>query len=426
MTYEKLLNNLNASCKEERLNALKKLIELEKNGEIQRAQKNGFVNNHIHTQYSFSPYSPSAALYYAMRAGLDTAGIMDHDSVGGCEEFIEAGRITGMSITCGFETRIKMHGTILEGRRINNPDQLSVAYVALHGIPHQNIKLCEEFLAPYRAQRNLRNRAMTENLNRIMSQYGLKLDFDKDIMPISMSHDGGSITERHILFALSLKIINLCGKGKAVCEFLKDKLNITISSKIEGFLSDSLNPYYEYDLLGVLKSDLVSKFYIDADKECPTLADFTAFAKKAGGICAYAYLGDVGDSVTGDKKAQRFEDNYLDELFVLLRDAGFNAVTYMPSRNTIAQLDRIIKLCAKHSLFEISGEDINTPRQSFICQALAKEEFKHLSTSTYALIGHEKAASEVLEDGMFTEKTVRKMPSLQDRIKYFAQIGMSK
>ena len=35
-----------------------------------------------------------------------------------------------------------------------------------------------------------------------------------------------------------------------------------------------------------------------------------------------AYLGDVGESPTGDKKAERFEDAYLDELMPALREMG--------------------------------------------------------------------------------------------------------
>ena len=49
-----------------------------------------YVNNHIHTTYSFSPYSPTDAVYMAWKNGLKTAGIMDHDSVAGAREFLEA------------------------------------------------------------------------------------------------------------------------------------------------------------------------------------------------------------------------------------------------------------------------------------------------------------------------------------------------
>lgn len=52
------------------------------------------------------------------------------------------------------------------------------------------------------------------------------------------------------------------------------------------------------------------------------IRQFTAFAKELGAISAYAYLGDVGESPTGDKKAQKFEDDYLPLLFDTLKDCG--------------------------------------------------------------------------------------------------------
>src|SRR5690606_40383665 len=132
---------------------------------------------------------------------------------------------------------------------------------------------------------------------------------------------------------------------------------------------------------------LVGQFYIDATAECPDVREVIDFSKRIGAISAYAYLGDVEDSVTGDKKSQKFEDDYLDLLFEVIKDLGFDAVTYMPSRNTMAQLQRVKEMCRKFQLFEISGEDINSPRQSFICEALRKEEFANLIDSTWALIG---------------------------------------
>ena len=137
-----------------------------------------------------------------------------------------------------------------------------------------------------------------------------------------------------------------------------------------------------------------------------------------GAISAYAYLGDVGESPTGDKKAQKFEDDYLPLLFDTLKDCGFNAVTYMPSRNTPEQLDRVMKLCEENGFFQISGEDINSPRQSFICEALTK--YPHLMTATYALIGHEMAATEDITKAMFSDSTKEKYPDLNERMHAYA------
>ena len=86
------IDKLNHPDKDIRLDALKELYKLYQKGDINKDQVDfEYVNNHIHTTYSFSPYSPTKALWMAFISGLETAGIMDHDSVGGIPEFIEAG-----------------------------------------------------------------------------------------------------------------------------------------------------------------------------------------------------------------------------------------------------------------------------------------------------------------------------------------------
>ncbi len=166
-----------------------------------------YVNNHIHTTYSFSPYTPAQAVAKAKESGLITAGIMDHDSMGGAKEFIEAGKAEKIAVTVGFECRVRMEGTPFFGRRINNPDQVSVAYVTCHGVPHQHIDTAQAWLAPYREKRNERNRKMVEKINdTIFSGTGLTIDFERDVAAISMHNLGGAITERHITYALAQKL----------------------------------------------------------------------------------------------------------------------------------------------------------------------------------------------------------------------------
>ncbi|HZJ82934.1 MAG TPA: PHP domain-containing protein [Clostridia bacterium] len=415
---------LNDKIREHRLKSLKKLKEGIEKGRVPRPEDKGYVNNHIHTTYSFSPYSPSKALWMAYNSGLTTAGIMDHDSISGAEEFIEAGKIIGMATTIGLECRVDFSGTSLEGKRINNPDQNTIAYMALHGIPHTQIHKVKSFFAPYTLERNKRNRLMVGKINKIFKPFGIELDFNRDVIPLSQSHDGGSITERHLLFALSKKLVKSFGKTEKLLEFLMKDLGLHINLKMIEYLLDFNNEFYEYDLLGLLKSDLVEKIYIDATLECPHVSEVLAFSKNIGAISAYAYLGDVGDSVTGDKKAQRFEDEYLDLLFRQIEELGFNAVTYMPTRNTLDQLQRIKNKCREYGLFEISGEDINSPRQSFICEALNKAEFKNLIESTWALIGHEISATQNIDQGIFSSQTMLKYPHLQDRIDIYSKIGI--
>jgi len=418
-TETELVEMLNAADKNTRLDALRELREMIERGELKATIAGNDVNNHVHTTYSFSPYSPTSAVWHAYRAGLKTVGIMDHDSIAGAREFLEAADIIGILATIGVECRVDMSKTPLGDKRFNNPDQEQVAYMALHGVPHQSIDRITEFFVPLTAERGVRNRAMTARINELMKPHDIALDYDADVVTISQLGDGGSVTERHLLFALCHKLTDRFGRGSAMAEFLKHEMDIPLSSNVEEVLCDAANPYYDYDLLGALKSDLVEKFYIPATDECPPVEDVLALGRETGAISAYAYLGDIEQSVTGDKKAQLFEDAFLDELFFQLKDLGYNAITYMPSRNTAAQLARLRELCDKFEFFQISGEDINTPRQSFICMAQRAPEFANLYEATMALIGHEQRGSADLSDGMFSPQTIEAIPPLSERIKEY-------
>jgi len=417
MTREAILNLLNG---ENALENLKQLVAGEPTPVTGRD-----VNNHIHTTYSFSPYSPTAAVWFAREAGLCTCGLMDHDSIAGAQEFLDAAAAAGIAATIGMECRVSFANTPFAGRKINNPDQPGVMYVTLHGVPHNRAAELNELFAPYREKRNERNRKMVEAINGMMGKYGVTLDFEKDVLPLSNYAKGGSVTERHLSSALAYKLLETVGSGEKLIAFIKNELQLPISGKIESYLLDESNPHSMYDLLGWIKSQLISRFYISATDELPDVTEVIALAEKIGAICAMAYLGDVGDSVTGDKRAQKFEDDYLDELIDYAANLGFRAVTYMPSRNTKAQLTRLRALCEKYQLFQISGEDINSPRQSFVCEAQRDPEFANLYEATWALIAHEWRATEDPAGGMFSPESIAKWPNLNDRVRAFAEFGQA-
>ncbi len=412
-----LIEKLNASTKEERLSALKALLEKQTEKPVRRDND---ANNHIHTIYSFSPYSPTKAAYMAYMSGLTSAGIMDHDSLSGVEEFKEACAMLGLGSTCGVEARVKFDRGF---GKINHPDQENCIYMAAHGIPLQNVKEFNEYLEPYRQKRYERDAKMCELITGKFGKFGITLDFEKDVKPLSQAHEGGSVTERHLLYALAVKLDKKFGHSEELIAFLENDLKLAVSQKVRGFLLNENNEHFLYDLLGVLKAD-TAFFYIDADEEMPMAEEFVSKALSLGAIPAYAYLGDVGDSVTGDKKAQKFEDSFLPELIAEIKKIGIKAVAYMPTRNTPAQLERISALCKENELFEISGEDINSSRQQFACKALAQPEFAHLIDATWALIGHEAISTEKgVEYGMFAERTVKEIPNLYERVKKYSVIG---
>jgi len=349
-----ILNKLNAKTAEERLENLKIVLAEEKEKPQVLPQ---YANNHIHTIYSFSPYSPTAAVWAAREAGLLTAGIMDHDSIAGAEEFRAAAELGGIGATCGFEMRVSLAGTPFENKKTNNPDQNGIAYMAFHSVRREYFQIVQDRLSPLRELRNERNRKM---LVKIRETTGLELDLEKDVLPLSMYSQGGAVTERHILFAMAGRMLE---NG--------------------GFLE-------KYDLLGKLKAEMLKDIYVPADEELMSLDDAVKFADEIGAILCYPYLGDVSESPTGDKSTGKFEDEYLEELMAFLKENGVNFITFAPSRNTVEQTDRLMGLCKEFGMGQISGEDINSPRQSFICSRLSDAKFKHLVDAAWMLVNREK------------------------------------
>ncbi len=383
------------------------------------------VNNHVHSTYSFSPYTPSDIPVKAKEAGLGTVGIMDHDSVSGCAEFLEACKQVNIAGTAGCEIRVNMDGTSIQGRKTNNPDEANVSYIALHGIPANKFADVTRFLEPIHKARIERDRKEVEKLNAVLAKRGSPtLDFDADVVPISNAAQGGSITERHILYALSLKLIEAHGKGAPLVDFVEGQLDVPLKGSLKEVLLDIENPHYAYDLLGAFKASLVPEFFIVSDyDECINVQEAVDFANRIGAIPAYAYLGDVGESPTGDKKAEKFEDDFLDELVPELKKIGFKAITYMPPRNTREQMVRLQKLCKENGLMEISGVDINSSRQSFNCPILLEPEFKHLAAAAWALIAHEKLAAADDKLALFSPENPMADLSLEERIARYAEIA---
>lgn len=383
-----ILEKLNVSTREQRLENLKEVL---KTAEFPPMVPQ-YINNHIHTTYSFSPYSPTAAVYAARMEGLCTAGIIDHDSIAGAREFLAAAELIGMPVTVGMECRVSMAGTAMEGKRTNNPDQVGVSYMTIQSVPHDKLETLNAWFAPYRAARGRRNRRMVEAINALLD--GITLDYERDVLPLSEDADGGGVTERHIMYALARAMVQKAGKGQSMVDYLAS-IGLSLSEKQKAQMLDTTYEFYEYDLLGILKSVFVPRVYIDATDECPNVREVAALCSEMDALLCYAYLGDVTASVTGDKKAQKFEDDYLDAVIACMKDCGIRAITYMPTRNTPEQLTRLRTLCEENGLFQVSGEDINSPRQSFIIRAMENPLFANLIDATWKMIEHEKTGAAI-------------------------------
>ncbi|MEX2442655.1 MAG: PHP domain-containing protein [Alkalispirochaeta sp.] len=419
-----ILNQLEAENWSARLQALATVVA-ENIGDIRDVAPSEEVNNHVHTHYSFSPYSPTAAAYMARKSGLMAVGSVDHDSIGAAEELTEAAGILGIGSTVGAELRVSFAGTTFGERRLNNPDSLGIAYMVLHGVPQSGIQRLRAYLEPLQRVRHERNRRQLEELNAILRSAGVEmLDYDSDVLPLSWADRGGSVTERHLLYALAIRLEEMFGRGEALVSTVERELQVPLDDRRKRFLTDAENPHYLYDLLGVFKGDFLQRFFVQpSEAESRPVQEVTALGREIGALPAYAYLGDVTDSPTGDKKAQKFEDDFLDELVGELPSLGFQAITYMPPRNTKDQLRRVQRLAEAAGLLEISGVDINSSRQVFTCPEVMMPEFRHLTETTWALIAHEKLSAEDPRYGLFHPENPFHLRPLTERVALYAGIA---
>ncbi|MCL1927612.1 MAG: PHP domain-containing protein [Treponema sp.] len=418
------INNSLLDC-EERISALKDW----KQRTNSKKQESLEINNHIHTIYSFSPYTPAMAVLKAEQAGLAAAGSVDHDSAAAAQEMIAACAVLGLGGCCGIEIRVDFtqspNGDFFAKRKLNNPDSFGIAYITIQGIPSAELEKTAAFLKPIREARLLRSRKMTENCNQILFDAGFQtIDFENDVIQISQYRKGGEITERHLMAAIAGKIIERFGRGAELVEGLKKHFDIDPGPKIAKLLADPANPHYLYDLLGVFKTGLLPRIYIQPDKnECINAKTAVDFALSINAVPAYSYLGDIAESATGDKKAEKFEDDFLSELFEEIKNLGFLAITYMPPRNTPAQMETIRRCASEGNYMEISGVDINSSRQSFNCPEVLNPDCRHLLDTTWALIAHERLASTDSNWGLFSKNNPLVSLSLQKRIIIYAEAG---
>jgi hypothetical protein len=58
-----------------------------------------------------------------------------------------------------------------------------------------------------------------------------------------------------------------------------------------------------------------------------------------------------------------------------------------------------------------------------VCEAQRDPAFRNLYDAAWALIGHERRATLDMQDGLFSERSVRQWPDLNDRIAAFSAFG---
>ena len=417
MDREKTVKYLSAASSVRRLKGVKILKKAEERDvSLVPDTKDENVLLSAHTFYSFSPYSPSRAAYRAYQSGLGVVGISDHDSLAGVGEFAAACDILGIECSRGLQLRCRFYSGM--GRWLNSFYERDIGFVSIRGIPQREVAALDKEIAGIRARRAERARKMVEKFNSRLKKYGMVLNFERDVKAASMYRSGGTVTERHILYALAQKLIKKFGNADAILEFIQKNLGAEIEEEHLLALSDINNPYYAYDLVSCLKHE-VRFFYVPAD-DVLSAKDVVSLAHRHGGLITYSYVGVAKRIYEDREETVVLEDGYLEELMRDLGHFGFDAIEYVPAGVSAERAELLSALAAENGMFTLPYSDLNSPRQLFVGEGDMPAE---LIRNTWAVVGHEKSVNYNLEDGLNTEKSKEKTPDLEARLILYAEIG---
>jgi predicted metal-dependent phosphoesterase TrpH len=68
------------------------------------------IDLHSHTNESDGSCSPAQLVAEALRAGVTTLGITDHDTFKGYDQAVPVAATAGLELVCGIELSTKLHG----------------------------------------------------------------------------------------------------------------------------------------------------------------------------------------------------------------------------------------------------------------------------------------------------------------------------
>ena len=405
MQSEQLIKHLNSKNGVIRKIVLSALKRAEKRDKKYKIAETSVYNFNIHTDYSFSPFSPTMAAFMAYKSGVSVAGVCDFGTVAAAKEFLSSCRTLEVFGICGFEIALKS-------------GELGTCMATFYGINKKNVALFEGLLADFRTLCVNRAVKVTEKVNSILQKYDIVVDYEKDVFEFTRSSKNGTVTLKHVFRSVGEKIIEKYGKGRTTADFLRNELCLDIDESEYNLLCDAQNPYYIYDLIAALRKHF--KESEDEMPEFPSVGSYTSIAADAGIIAAYEYTCKYRwlEIETESKKAIKEFSELLDKI----KTEGFNAVCLSVREYSKSTLVTFVEAIRKKGLLVILTEKNDYPRSVFGIDC-PKEVKSFVETCALAIAGNSLSIGECHSDGIFSDKTIIKCPSLEERLNLFASIG---
>ena len=406
----KLEEELNSFNRDERIAALKKLKGLCP----VPAEKNGFVNQHAHTFYSFNAYgfSPCRVAFEAYKKGLFSVGLVDFDTLDGVSEILEAGEILGIRATAGIESRVFVPE--YAAKVINSPGEPGVAYFMGAGFIAKEKKgsAGEKVINRFREISKERNISRLAAVNLILQDKLEAVDYAADVLTLTPEKNA---TERHILEALDRKARKKY-KGIELIDFWAKKLGEK-EGKIQSLLGKSP------DLQALIRSRLFKQS--GAAASYPGLTEVIKAIIELGGIPVFTWL----DGTSGGESDP-------EALLKLMQKKGVVAANIIPDRNwnfkdpaekelKVKNLKAFVSAAKELGMPLIAGTEMNKYGQSITDDFNVPELKEYLPAfieGACFFYGHTLLAR-LAGKGFYSVWAKEKFPVIQKRLEFFTGAG---
>jgi hypothetical protein len=373
-------------------------------------REHGAINLHVHTNESYSFFSsPTEAVWYAYREGLEYFGINDHYTIAGHGEFRTACGIASLKPTFSIEAIAMDERSQQLGRRYNDPDNPGRCYLVGKGVTRDLIPGSRGSRILETMQRSIRqrNRRIVEKLNEYSTQKGITVDLRyhevEELTP------RGNTTERHVVQAF-------CEKMQALYPDIAER-----TARFTRLLGDSLEEpllWNPVKLQARVREKLVKSgmpCFVEEGREAFTsIEDLVDLYLEYGSIPIYPLMGNP---ITE-------EEEDLDALFAKMGRYRLNALEIIDYRTKIERAAQIIDAAAAKGYPVFVGTEHNTKEEISLRGPVAEfpDFYTYLRRSGNFVIGHQRLMGFCDFGYVFPDGSLR-FDDRQAGFRFFERIG---
>lgn len=391
MQKEQIISRINGKFAFSRIHALKKLKK-EYPDEVNYECGNNVLLN-CQSKYSYGPYYPAMTAYLLCRNSAAVCGLTDLLTTCGIKEFVNACKILSLTYITGYREPVTV--PFLEKGFLT---------ISVYGIPCNMYKKVDIGLRKDRENKYVYVKNAVRKINEQYKKHKIKLNFEQDIISKSLYYKGGTVANKQVFYALADKIVSVYGKGQPTLDFLINDVKLDLDAQMIEKIKDETNPYYLFDLAKALNDESIfGKRNLKRDVEV------TASAHEIGAL-------SVVEIKTKDK-------NEVYKVADRAKEIGADGVAFTAYAFSESDRDEICKHLVNDKLLAVSLEVFDEPRKTpdnMFGSLYSDNIFK---LHAYAIVGHEMSVSISTQDGFNSSKMTEKVPSFEDRVNLFAEIG---